>query len=131
MVDVAAARAWVEGYERAWRTPGTGMLGELFAPDAVYSPSPWAGPVVGLPAIARFWEDERSGPDEQFTLVWEPVALDEHVAVVRTSVSYAEGAHLSWRNLWVLHLDRHGLCHRFEEWPFEPGQPDGHDRPTG
>jgi hypothetical protein len=30
MVDRAAFEAWIAGYERAWRTPGTDALSELF-----------------------------------------------------------------------------------------------------
>ena len=63
-----AAEKWVADYERAWRTSGTGLLAELFVPDASYLPSPWAHSVEGLDAIARFWEAERDGHDEEFTM---------------------------------------------------------------
>jgi len=31
-----------------------------------------------------------------------------------------------WRDLWVLRFAADGRCSSFEEWPFAPGQPDGH-----
>lgn len=119
---------WVGDYERAWRSPGTDLLAELFAPEATYLPSPWAEPVTGLEEIARFWEDERDGPDEPFELTSEVVVVDGDVAVVRASVEYLEDG--QWRDLWVLRFDAAGRCLAFEEWPFAPRQPDGHEPPA-
>lgn len=119
---------WVGDYERAWRTPGTDLLAELFAPEATYLPSPWSEPVTGLEEIAGFWEDEREGPDEPFELTSEVVVVDGDVAVVRASVEYLEDGR--WRNLWVLRFDAAGRCLTFEEWPFAPLQPDGHEPPA-
>lgn len=127
-MDRAGVEQWIESYERAWRTPGTEALGELFSPGATYSPSPWARPVEGLAGIARFWEDERTGPHEQFTMTYEVVAIERRgdgaTAVVRVSVDYATGSR--WRDLWVIRFGAGGRCSAFEEWPFAPGQPDGH-----
>ena len=124
---------WVDGYERAWRTAATDGLGDLFSPDASYLPSPWAEPVEGLAAISRFWEDEREGPDEPFTMAREILAVDGATAVVRVSVDYDEGGATPaqrWRDLWVIDFDPDGRCVAFEEWPFAPGQRDGHEHPA-
>lgn len=124
---------WVDGYERAWRTAGTGGLGHLFSPDASYLPSPWAAHVEGLAAISRFWEDEREGPDEPFTMAPEILAVDGATAVVRVSVDYDQGQATPaqrWRDLWVIRFDDDGRCVAFEEWPFAPGQRDGHEDPA-
>jgi hypothetical protein len=123
-VDHSDVERWLESYERAWRAPGTEALAELFSPAATYSPSPWARAVEGLADIARFWEDERTGPDEQFAMTHEVVAVDGATAVVRVSVDYATESR--WRDLWVIRFDADGRCSAFEEWPFAPGQPDGH-----
>jgi hypothetical protein len=124
-VDRTDVETWVEGYEWAWRTAGTDAVTALFTADATYSPSPWADPVVGHEALRAFWEAERDGPDEGFTLTSEVVAVDGRVAVVRVAVDYDDGAR--WRDLWILTLDPTGRCATFEEWPFSPTQPDGHD----
>jgi hypothetical protein len=123
-VDHSDVERWLESYERAWRAPGTEALAELFSPAATYSPSPWARAVEGLADIARFWEDERTGPDEQFAMTHEVVAVDGSTAVVRVSVDYATDSR--WRDPWVIRFDADGRCSAFEEWPFAPGQPDGH-----
>jgi hypothetical protein len=123
-MDRVTVERWMNDYERLWRTPGTGGLGEIFSDDVRYAPSPWGRPVLGLAALAEFWEAERDGPDEAFALTSEVVAVERERAVVRTSVEYADG---QWRNLWVLEFGGDGRCSHFEEWPFAPDQPDGHD----
>ena len=125
-MDRTAVEHWVANYERLWRTAGTDLLAELFAPDASYLPSPWAQPVEGLEAIARFWERERRGADEEFTMSSDVVALDDGTAVVRVFVRYGAAGTRLWRDLWVLRFAADGRCSWFEEWPFAPGQPDGH-----
>ena len=99
---------------------------ELFAADASYLPSPWAQPLEGLDAIARFWEAERVGPDEQFTMSSEVVAVEGDTAVVRVLVEYGAHREKPWRDLWVIRFAEDGRCSSFEEWPFAPGQRDGH-----
>src|SRR4051812_47197275 len=92
-MERAAVEQWVADYERLWRTPGTERLAELFVPAASYLPSPWAPSLDGLEAIARFWEAERVGPDEKFTMSSDIVAVDGDTAVVRVFVEYgAAGA---------------------------------------
>jgi ketosteroid isomerase-like protein len=121
---------WVESYELAWRTAGTDGLADLFSPGASYLPSPWGAPVEGLAAIAGFWEDEREGPDESFTMAREILAVDDTTAVVRVSVDYDGGETAlaqRWRDLWVIRFDDDGRCVAFEEWPFARGQRDGHE----
>jgi hypothetical protein len=104
--------------------PEDPTLDEVFAETVTYVMSPWTMPVVGLPALRRFWEAARSGPDEGFRMTSEIVALDGSTAVVRVFVDYDDGQR--WRDLWVVTLDGRGRCERFEEWPFAPSQDDGH-----
>ena len=114
---------WIAGYERAWRSPGTRLLDGLFAANALYSPAPFEAPLEGRDAIAAFWESEREGPDERFSLTWEPVAIDGNVAVARVEVRYDGPPPRIYRDLWVISFDRDGRCAAFEEWPFFPAQP--------
>jgi hypothetical protein len=125
-MDRTAVENWVADYERLWRTPGTELLAELFVPDASYLPSPWAQSVEGLDAIARFWETERVGPDEEFTMSSDLVTVDGRTAVVRVLVKYGPLGSRPWRDLWVIRFAEDGRCCSFEEWPFAPDQPAGH-----
>lgn len=124
--DHDGVRRWVADYERLWRSPGTTHLASLFTEDATYLASPWETPVAGLSALAGFWESEREGAEEEFTMTSEVVAVDGPTAVVRVRVDYARAGAGRWRDLWVLRFAEDGRCAHFEEWPFAPGQPDGH-----
>jgi hypothetical protein len=114
---------WVAAYERAWRTAGTGQLAELFTPGATYRMAPFEEVHRGLAAIAELWEAERAGPDEEFTLESEIVAVEGDTGVVRCEVVYGEPDRRVFRDLWIVRLDENGRCSHFEEWPFWPDQP--------
>lgn len=120
MANRAQVADWIAAYERAWRTAGTGQLAELFADDASYRMSPYEDAVVGLAAIGELWERERAGPDEEFEISHEIVAVDGGTAVVRVGVEYATGA--EYRDLWLIRFAADGRCREFEEWPYWPGQ---------
>ena len=112
-MDRTEVAQWVAGYERLWRTTGTELLAGLFTPDASYLPSPWAQPLKSLEAIAAFWEAERDGANEEFTMSSEVVAVEGRTAVVRVLVKYGESGIRPWRDLWVLRLAADGRCSSF------------------
>ena len=120
MTDREAVERWVAGYERAWRTAGTDALAELFTDDAEYRMSPYDEGVRGLDAIAELWERERQGPDEQFDMRSEVVAVDGDRAVVFVEVHYGPPRDKDYRDLWVLRFDSSDRCSDFEEWYFSP-----------
>jgi uncharacterized protein (TIGR02246 family) len=122
-VDREDLRRWIDGYVRAWRTPGTDGLASVFTPDATYLAAPFDPPVRGLEAIARFWEAERESAEEVFTFDWEPVAVDGSVGVARVDVRYGNPVARTYRDLWIVTLADDGRCSGFEEWPFHPDQP--------
>ncbi|MBA2310756.1 MAG: nuclear transport factor 2 family protein [Pseudonocardiales bacterium] len=127
-VDHDGFRRWIEGYERAWRSPGTALLAELFAQDAVYLHSPYAEPVQPLTAIERDWEEQREGADEDFSMEVEILAVvDDHpggpLGIARMRVRYGEPARQEYRDIWLVWFDSAGRARRFEEWPNWPGQP--------
>jgi uncharacterized protein (TIGR02246 family) len=110
---------WVDRYERAWRTPGTDALAELFTEDASYSQGPYRESLHGLRAIGQMWEAERDGPDEVFTMESSVVAVDGDTAVVRVEVRYGDPVQ-EYRDLWIMQFDANGRCRHFEEWPYAP-----------
>jgi ketosteroid isomerase-like protein len=116
---------WLQRYERAWRTPGTDVLAELFTEDASYSGAPYEDPQRGLAAIREMWEAERRAPDEEFEMSSEVVAVEGDTGVVRVEVHYGPPQDRDYRDLWIVRLDEGGLCSHFEEWPFWPADQDG------
>lgn len=121
MANRASVEAWIEQYESAWRTAGTGPLVDLFTEDASYRMSPYEEAATGLAAIGDLWERERVGPDEVFEMSHEIVAVDGDTAVIRVEVAYATGA--EYRDLWLIRFAADGRCDEFEEWPYWPGRP--------
>jgi hypothetical protein len=124
-MDRAGLRAWIEGYERAWRAPGTELLAELFAPEATYRTAPYEEPYRGVEAIARMWEAGRDGADEAFTMTSEIVAVEGDTGVARVEVRYHQPEVRDYRDLWIVRLDAGGRCLSFEEWPFWPRGAEG------
>jgi len=122
-VDRGELERWLSGYERAWRTPGTDALDELFADHATYKNAPYEAPYRGREAIAQMWERERTGPDETFTFSRDLVAVEVDTGVVRVEVRYGDPVEIEYRDVWIVRLDEDGRCVEFEEWPFwPPGQ---------
>jgi SnoaL-like domain len=110
--------AWIAAYESAWHRASH----ELFTDDATYQAAPFDEPIVGLGAIARFWEDEREGPDEIFTLTSDIVAAQDDTAVAHLEIVYGDPPQRIYRDLWIITLSIDGRCRHFEEWPFHAGQ---------
>jgi ketosteroid isomerase-like protein len=121
MTDRSGVETWIGAYERAWRSAGADSLAELFTEDATYRMSPYEKPAIGLEAIGKLWERERTGPDEEFEMRHRIVAVDDDIAVVRIEVDYAGDA--EYRDLWIVRFAADHRCREFEEWPFWPGQP--------
>jgi hypothetical protein len=89
------AAEWLKGYERAWRTPGTAALAELFTEDAAYLPLRTRIRTEGWRRSERCGTPRGSGAPK--------------------------GS--EYRDLWIVRLNEAGLCLHFEEWPFwPPGQ---------
>jgi uncharacterized protein (TIGR02246 family) len=124
-VDRPTFEDWIERYERAWRAPGTEQLAELFAADASYRTAPFEEPYRGLEAIARMWEAEREGPDEDFEMNSEVVAVEGDTGVARLEVRYLKPGGKTYRDVWIVTLDGRGRCSAFEEWPFWPRESGG------
>ena len=119
-MDRAQLSDWIAAYERAWRTPGTDSLADLFAADASYVTAPFEPPYLGLESIKALWEAERESPDEVFTLESEIVAVEGDTGVARVEVRYGDPVTRTYRDLWIVRLDESGRCVEFEEWPFWP-----------
>lgn len=122
MADLDADRflAWIDDYERLWRTSGVAGLPDLFAEQASYMQSPVEAPHVGLKAIATMWEAQREGADEVFTMTREVVAVTGDTGIARVLVRYGEPLRQEYIDLWVVRFDSSGRAVHFEEWPYWP-----------
>ena len=96
---------WIAAYERAWRSPGTAALSDLFTETATYRTAPFEPPYRGRRAIAEFWEAEREGPDEAFAMEAELIAVEGVTGVARIEVAYGVPVERRYRDIWVIRLD--------------------------
>ncbi|MGH8965769.1 MAG: hypothetical protein ACRDXB_10645, partial [Actinomycetes bacterium] len=70
--------------------------------------------------IAAMWDEERSGPDETFTMSRELVAVDGDVAVARVLVRYGDPLRQEYLDLWLIRFAADGRVEHFEEWAYWP-----------
>jgi hypothetical protein len=96
-VDRGEVERWLLAYERAWRTPGTDSLGELFGADATYKNAPYEPPYRRLDAIAEMWERERTSPDEVFEIDSDIVAVEDNTGVAKIEVRYGDPVEIEYR----------------------------------
>lgn len=80
-----------------------------------------ARPVALAAQLQAFWDEGRDGPDEGFTMRWEPVAVEGDRAVVRVDVAYDRNDQV-YADLWIMYFGPDGRGATFEEWPFWPGK---------
>ena len=125
-MDRESVARWVRDYEAVWRTADVAApLRALFHDDATYRMGPFQEAHTGLPAIERLWHAERAGPDEDFAMASEIVAVDDDIAVVRVEVRYGPPEPRHFLDQWLLRFAPDGRCLAFEEWPFWPGKWEG------
>jgi ketosteroid isomerase-like protein len=117
-VDLDGFRAWLEGYERAWRAYDAQAAGELFAEDALYHTSPFREPWRGRAEIMAKWtrdEDDTGGFDFEF----EPIAVMGDIGVARCRVVYRAGdgsVAQDFSDIWVVRFDADDRAREFAEW---------------
>jgi hypothetical protein len=108
-----AARAWLDGYLRAWDTNAPDDIRAIFAPDAVYRFEPWTTPAEGQDAIVAAWTQRRDEPGS-FHFEGGVTAVDGRRAIIEGVTSYVAGT--TYSNLWVVDLAADGRAGSFTEW---------------
>ena len=110
---LAAARAWLDGYLRAWASNDPDDIRAVFAPEAVYRYEPWTTVVTGQDAIVASWLDRRDEPGT-YRFEGDVTAVDGRRAIVEGVTRYDSGTVYS--NLWVIDLAEDGRAEAFTEW---------------
>ncbi len=113
MTDRTAARAFVDGYERAWRSNDPDDIRAIFTPDAEYRTEPWAEPWRGHDGIVAGWLEAKDAPDS-YTFDGDVAAVDGDIAILEGVTRYTGGK--VYRNLWVVRLADDGRARSFTEW---------------
>lgn len=108
-----AVTLWVEAYRRAWESNEPDDIRALFADDAEYFTEPFAQPWHGHDRIVAGWLEAKDEPGET-SFDWEPVAIENDVAVIRAITQYTGRA--SYYNVWVIRFAPDGRAASFTEW---------------
>ncbi len=127
-----AARAWVDGWTRAWPEKDADAIAALYTEDAVYRSHPFREPHrggVGAREYAR-WAFE----SEESVEVWfaEPLVSGDRAAVEYWAILRSEGKDATLAGTTLLRFAPDGRCEEHREyWALEEGRrlpPDGWGR---
>ena len=121
-MDEPTVAAWVERYVQAWETNDPAAIGDLFAEDALYYPTPDREPWRGRDGIVASWLERKDEPGT-WDFRFQVLAVATDLAFVRGWTRYVEPPS-EFSNLWVIQLDAAGRCVEFTEWWMEHGQQD-------
>ena len=116
----AAARAWIEGWSRAWPANDAGAVGALYTDDAVYLSHPFRKPEPSARDYA-----ERAFADEELVEVrfGEPVAAERRGAVEYWAILRSEGREMTLAGMAVLRFAADGRVEEHREyWSLEEGR---------
>ena len=116
----AAARAWVEAWQRGWATGDADAIGALYAADAVYRSHPFREPERSAGEYAR---RAFSGEELAEVRFGEPVVAGDRAAVEYWAVLAADADDETLAGVTVLRFGPDGLVleHR-DYWAMQPGR---------
>ena len=115
-----AAKDWVAGYLRAWKSNDPTEIGALFAEKAEYRFDAFTDPVVGREAIVAEWLRRQDAADS-WTFEHDVVATEGDLVIVEGVTRYADGRVYS--NLWLIRLAADKTATSFTEWWMDHANP--------
>ncbi len=121
-MDEATVAAWVERYVHVWETNDPSAIGDLFAEDALYYPTPDREPWRDRDGIVTGWLERKDEPGT-WSFRYQVLAVAADVAFVRGWTHYVKPPS-EFSNLWVIRFDAAGRCVEFTEWWMEHGLQD-------
>jgi ketosteroid isomerase-like protein len=103
--------AWVDRYEKAWRSNASVDIAALFTTDAEYLEEPYVTRWSGRDAIVDGWRSRWNWQQGGWSFTWRLVSLQGPVAVVSGVGTYTELGRFD--NRWTLTFGSAGRCTRF------------------
>jgi len=118
-----AARAWIDGWYRAWLAKDSDAIAALYSDDAVFRSLPFREPHLGQKGIAAYAQGsfESEEPDR----VWfgEPVAGAGRAAVEYWAILLVEGKPWTLAGTSILRFASDGRCEEQRDyWVMEQGR---------
>ncbi|HEX6681067.1 MAG TPA: nuclear transport factor 2 family protein [Gaiellaceae bacterium] len=120
----SAARAWAQGWARAWRATDPDAVAELYADDCVFRSHPFREPHLGRAGAreyaARAFAAEEGAPE--LVRFGEPIAETDAAAVEYWAVVRERGQPVTIAGIAVLRFGDDGLVReQHDYWALEPG----------
>ena len=127
-----AARAWIDGWKRAWPEKDADAVAALYTEDAVYRSHPFREPHLGREGAREYtrW----AFASEEGVEVWfgDPVVSGSRAAVEYWAILREDGKESTLAGTTLLRFAADGRCEEHREyWALEEGRrlpPDGWGR---
>lgn len=110
----AAAKSWADTWQRSWNASDPEPIIALYAPDAIYTVSPFREPNIGTQGARAYLMRvlaEESAVDAQFG---EPIVDGRRAAVQWWATFLEDGRRTTLAGTSVLRFNDHGLV--VDEW---------------
>jgi hypothetical protein len=124
-VDVeAAARAWADGWARAWRAKDPDAVAVLYADDCVFRSYPFRDAHLGRAGARDYasWAFAEEEGVPELVRFGEPIAGADGAAVEYWAVLRERGEPVTIAGIAVLRFDDEGLVRdQHDYWALEPG----------
>jgi hypothetical protein len=109
---------WLDGLKNAWESKDPKAASDLFIDKVVYYEDPFCDPVLGKEEVYKLWEDV---PISQKEIIFEHkiLAINENVGIAHFTASYTSlksGERNNLEGVFVVTLDKEGLCKEFHWW---------------
>jgi hypothetical protein len=90
-----AARAWIDGYARAWKARDAELAGQLYAEDAIYRSHPFRDPHHGRAGMLEYTRWAFSSEEDADCWFGEPIVQGDRAAVEYWAVILELGGGIS------------------------------------
>jgi ketosteroid isomerase-like protein len=119
----AAARAWVEGWSRAWPARDAEAVADLYTPDAVYRSHPFREAHRGRTGVIEYARSAFAEEDAVEFWFGEPVAAGDRAAVEYWAILDAGGKGLTLAGTTVIRFAPDGRCREHRDyWSIQEGR---------
>ncbi len=118
-MNEADFRHWLDRYGAAWEAQDPDAAASIFTPSGTYAWGPFNEPVRGREAIREAWDYATRGQQSDIRFGYEVLAVTDGRGIARWWASMrvnATGQPVRMEGIFLVTLDKDGLCEVFREW---------------
>ena len=121
----AAARAWIDGWKRAWPARDADAVAALYTPDATYLSHPFREPHLGTAGVLDYARTAFAEEELVDVTFGEPIAAGDRAAVAYWAILAAGGKELTLAGITLLRFAADGrVAEHHECWSMDEGRCD-------